>query len=322
MTGWTRVEVRLGALKSNLKLLRSKVPGSRVLAAVKANAYGHGLTTVAAALEDADALAVARLSEAETLRHAGVTTDIVLMAGVMSNAELEHAAALECGLIVHSEYQVELLEAASIRQRRVWLKIDSGMRRLGVEPEAAPALLSRLRRTASAGPIGLMTHLANANDTDNPTTVAQLNRFARVADVFGGDVSVANSAALVGWTSQMANTGRTGARGDVWIRPGISLYGIAPDEAHTAADFGLQPVMTFESVLIAVKPLALGEPVGYGGSWSTTRNTVIGIVAAGYGDGYEVYKDIDFVEWVNGEKWDNPREQAINLAASVVSEAA
>jgi alanine racemase len=281
-----RVEIRLDALRSNFDRLRSCLPGSRVLAAVKANAYGHGLTGISRALPDADALAVARLGEAETLREAGVANDIVLMGGVISRDELDRAGELACDLVVHSAHQVELLESSRISPRRVWLKVDSGMRRLGVLPEACGELIPRLRRCRSVGPLGIMTHLANADDTGDPASREQFRRFASAVDGFDGDISIANSAALLGWGDDIQPGRHWSVTGETWIRPGISLYGVSPLRGVSAADLGLQPVMNFDTVLIAVKRVSAGEPVGYGGTWASGRDTTLGIAAAGYGDGY------------------------------------
>jgi alanine racemase len=256
------------------------------MAAVKANAYGHGLLNIARSLSQADALAVARLSEAVILRHAGIDQDIVVLGGFLDRDELELSLKHNCTLVVHSEYQVGLLQEASATPGRIWLKIDTGMNRLGVSVDSVKALLARLRHCDCGHQLGLMTHLANADDVDDPMSDTQLQRFVELADDFEGDVSVANSAALLGWGAKINAAGMWNNSGNQWIRPGISLYGISPLRGRTAKDFNLQPVMQFESVLIAVKPVRKGDCVGYGGHWVAERDSVLGIVAAGYGDGY------------------------------------
>ncbi len=279
-----RIDIRLAALKHNFDHLKSTVPGCKTMVAVKANAYGHGLLNISRNLKDADALAVARLNEAVNLRDAGIDKDIVVLGGFIDGDELAHALALNCTLVVHSEYQVALLESGGDIAARIWLKIDTGMNRLGVAPERAVALIGRLRRCG--GDMGLMTHLANADDLGDPMSGIQLQRFLELANDFDGDVSIANSAALLGWQSQLNASDLWKNSGDHCIRPGLSLYGISPLKGKTAADFNLRAVMQFESALVAVKPVRKGESVGYGGHWRAERDSTLGIVAAGYGDGY------------------------------------
>ena len=302
MSFGARADIRLEALQHNFQLLKSQVPGCRVLAAVKANAYGHGIVPVSKALGDVDSLAVARLVEAETLRQAGVENDIVLMGGVLSDTELGRAAELNCDLVVHAEYQVELLARCTGASFRVWLKIDTGMHRLGVYPDAVPNLVDRLRDAAVVRRLGLMTHLANADDTGDDASRVQFEQFAALADGFDGDVSVANSAALLGWADDVRIDARWHATGETWIRPGVSLFGVSPLAGRTAASLGLEPVMNFEAPLLAVKPLAAGERVGYGGVWTAPRDTVLGIAAAGYGDGYSRVIPPDTPVLVNGRR--------------------
>lgn len=302
MSFGARAVIRLDALTANFETLRRTVPHSRVIAAVKANAYGHGIVTVSRALPDSDAFAVARLSEALKLRAAGIDNGIVLMGGVADRAELEVAAAERCDLIAHTEAQVALLECASVSPLRVWLKIDTGMNRLGVRPREAPVLIDRLRDCNSVGDLGLMTHLANADDVHDATTKVQLERFARLANGFDGDISIANSAALLGWVNHVADRTRWGNRGDLWIRPGIALYGISPLIDTPAHALGLRPVMQFETTLIAVKPIEKGECVGYGGTWQAGRDSILGIAAAGYGDGYPRFLPSGTPVLVNGRR--------------------
>ena len=282
MSFGARAEIRLDALKHNFETLKAPVPGAKVMVAVKANAYGHGLCTVSRALADADAFAVARLVEAQKLRKDGIDKPIVLMGGVGDLDDYALAARQGFALVIHTESQVALFEAAEIPAACVWLKIDTGMNRLGVRPENAPALIARIR---SAGPdckLGLMTHLANADDTTDPMSRIQIERFCALADQFDGDVSVANSAALLGFQREINSPGQWSNTGDIWIRPGISLYGVSPLLGKTAKELNLRSVMQFESELIAVKPIKKGERVGYGGCWLAECDSVIGIVAAGF----------------------------------------
>jgi alanine racemase len=177
-----------------------------------------------------------------------------------------------------------MLESIGPASATVWLKVDTGMHRLGVAMSEADSYLKRLRASAAVDDVRLMTHLANADDTADPTTAEQIRRFATIAADFDGDISISNSAALLGPAEQYQMAIRDNPR--VWVRPGIALYGISPFRNQTAAALGLEPVMQFESRLIAVKRIGKGDPVGYGGTWIADRDTTIGIVSAGYGDGY------------------------------------
>jgi len=297
-----RVEVRLDALKHNFEVLKSVVPGSRVMVAVKANAYGHGLLTVARTLTGADTFAVARLSEAIQLRQGGIEQTVVLLGGVSNRDELSLALANQCAVVIHSEYQVALLEAAKTLPHYLWLKIDTGMNRLGIRVQDTSALVARLRQLGCGCNLGLMTHFANADDVSDPTSTQQLQRFRAIADQFDGNLSVANSAALLGWQTQINTPGMWNNTGQMWSRPGLALYGVSPLVGATATDFDLRPVMHFGSTLIAVKRVCQGDRVGYGGHWLAQRDSILGIVAAGYGDGYSSFLPSGTPLLVNGRR--------------------
>lgn len=265
------------AIRHNLSRVRELAPGCRVLAVIKANAYGHGIVTAARALADADAFAVARLDEALVLREAGIGARIVLLEGVQDAGELALAAANALEPFVHHDGQIALLEAWRGEPLRVWLKIDSGMGRLGFRLPAAGAAAARLARCAGiAHPANLVTHLAEAEQRGNPLTRAQIDGFVQATAGLAGERSIANSAGLIGWPDAQAD----------WVRPGIMLYGISPFADAIGADLGLRPVMTFETCVIAIKDVAAGDRIGYGGTWTAKRRARIAIAAAGYGDGY------------------------------------
>jgi alanine racemase len=249
-----------------------------VLAVIKANAYGHGLVTVAEALSAADAFAVARVEEAIALRQAGCRSRIILLEGVRDALELETAARHALEPFVHQDRQLALLEAWHGPQIfRVWLKIDSGMHRLGFTPAEVPAAAARLGACKFvAQPFQLATHLADAERTEHPGSRAQIEGFAAATASFAGERSVANSAGLIAWPA---------ARAD-WVRPGIMLYGISPFADKIGSDLGLRPVMTFETRIIALKDVAAGDCVGYGGTWTASGASRIAVAAVGYGDGY------------------------------------
>jgi alanine racemase len=272
------VTIDTGALKHNLQVIRRFAPKSRVMAVIKANAYGHGLVIAARALEAADAFGVARVSEGLTLREAGIKTPIVLLEGVFDRQQLDAAAAADLELVVHSPEQIELLRAARADvQFKVWLKLDSGMNRLGFKGEAfrsAHSALSAL--SALKDSVKLMTHLACADTPELPTTAEQLMVFAAATQSLEGERSMESSAALLCFPDSQAD----------WIRPGLLLYGISPFRGSKGADHGLRPVMTLRSQIIAVKDIVAGDQVGYGGDWTATRPTRLAIAAIGYGDGY------------------------------------
>ncbi|MDH3532084.1 MAG: alanine racemase [Gammaproteobacteria bacterium] len=286
MTFGARALIRLDALRDNLKVIRSAAPGSRVMAVVKANAYGHGMVTVARTLDDADSFGVARLPEAVRLHESGIEKPIVLLAGVLTPLELDEAMRRKFEIVVHCVEQIELLEAAPAGATTVWLKFDTGMNRLGFAPDAAASLIDRLRACEAVAELRLMSHLASADELDNTMTDEQVDRFRTIVAGFTGAVSIANTPGMMGWPQIAAAREHLGFTGDHWIRPGLALFGISPFAGRTAADLGLKPVMQFEARLIAVKPLHEGARVGYRGRYRCQNDTTLGIISAGYGDGY------------------------------------
>ena len=273
-----RAVVDAAALRHNLRQVRRVAPESRVMAVIKANAYGHGLVPAAKALAEADGFAVARLGEGLALRAAGLTNRILLLEGVFSAEQLAAAAQARFELMVHSFEQLELLEALSgDAQVTAWIKVDSGMNRLGFRLDEFGAAYERLRRNAHvhADPT-LVTHLACADDRRDTRTGQQLADFAAATSGLAGARSIANSAGVLAWPT---------ARAD-WVRPGLMLYGVSPFPSGTGAELGLRPAMTLRTQVIAVKDVMAGETVGYGGAWTAARATRMAVVAAGYGDGY------------------------------------
>lgn len=256
------------------------------MAVIKANAYGHGMLDVAEQLEDVDGLAVARLPEAMRLRKAGIDKPITLLSGVFSPDELQIAADNHLDVVVHCEEQLEWLNSEVDAPLTVWLKVDTGMNRLGFTPERAIELKERLADATAVGELRLMTHFADADNTQGPLTEQQFERIAAVVDGFEGSVSLANSPAILGWPHIAAARESLRFSGDLWIRPGLALFGISPFADRTGSDLGLQAVMHFEAHLIAKKLLLAGGHVGYHGRYISDRDTKIGIIAAGYGDGY------------------------------------
>jgi len=274
-----RAWIDLDALRSNLAVARASARGARVLAVVKADAYGHGAVAVSRAIEGrCDALGVACLEEAMELRDAGVRSPILLMEGVFSPDEILVAAQHRIGMVVHREEQLGWLLHSRVQSPvSCWLKLDTGMHRLGFDPPGFLPVLHALQGAPQVSELVLMTHLARADELGEPFTRQQIGRFREwTRGQAGLPRSLANSAALLAWPE---------ALGD-WVRPGIMLYGASPlGEGHESAG-RLRPVMRLESELIAVRELGVGEAIGYGGRFVCDRPMRIGVVAIGYADGY------------------------------------
>jgi alanine racemase len=286
VTFGARALIRLGALKKNLNVIRDAAPGAKVMAVIKANAYGHGMEAVAQTLDTVDAFAVARLPEAVQLHEFGIDKPLVLLAGVLTDNELKEALTRGFEIVVHCMEQVDLLEASSSGSTVVWLKFDTGMNRLGFAPEAASVLIERLSACPAVSELRLMSHLASADELDSVVTDEQFACFREVVEGFEGAVSLANTPATMGWP-QIAEAHETlGFSGDHWVRPGLALFGVSPFAGRTGIDLGLTPVMQFEARLIAKKPLLEGARVGYRGRYRAQSDTTLGIISAGYGDGY------------------------------------
>ncbi len=291
MTRPTRARISRAALAANLARVRAAAPGCRVIAVVKANAYGHGLLPVARALSRTDAYAVARVDEALALREAGLAHPVLLLEGPLEASDLEQAARFHLDLVVHAGEQLDMLAHYRGPARfTLWLKFDTGMNRLGFPLESFDAVMSRVQSlNCVARPLRLMTHLACADERGHPHTRRQLERIRAGLAVRGCDLSIANSAGILGLPEVLqAPTALAGAPATPcnWVRPGVMLYGISPLRGRDAGAVGLEPAMTFQTRLIALRHVVRGESVGYGATWTADRDTLIGIAAAGYGDGY------------------------------------
>ncbi len=260
------------ALQNNLHVAR-RVAKSRIMAVIKANGYGHGLLQVAEALADADGFALLDIQDAIRLREAGYKQTILLLEGCFETSDLELVAQYKLSCVIHSQWQIEMLDACPGRVD-VWLKVNSGMNRLGFLPEQLAASMEALRRHRAVGEIVLMSHFAHA---DEPRGVSeQLELLNEIAAQYRVARSFANSAALLRYPA---------THGD-WVRPGIMLYGASPFADVAAQQLGLRPAMTLMSRIIAVQDLKSGDEVGYGGLFRAERPMRIGIVACGYADGY------------------------------------
>lgn len=277
----TQARIDRSALLHNLQRVRTLAPGRRVLAMVKADAYGHGLTEVAKALTgQADGLGVACIPEALALRATGLTGRIVVMQGFKDRDELAAARARSIDVVIHDPEQLACLESAGYAggtALTVWVKIDTGMHRIGFLPEEVPEVCARLRRSQGVHPeLHFLSHFACADDPASTLTDRQITRFKQATQDVPGPRSLSNSAGIL--TLPEAHFD--------WVRPGIMLYGGSPFAHLTAASFGLRPVMTLEAPLIAIHRRSAGDTIGYGSTYRCPQETRIGIVAIGYGDGY------------------------------------
>ncbi|MBS0546055.1 MAG: alanine racemase [Proteobacteria bacterium] len=269
-----RALIDLAALRHNYRLARER-HGSRALAVVKANAYGHGAVQCAGALAGlADGFAVAFLEEALELRAAGIRQPILLLEGVFEMDELADVRRHELWTVVHHEEQLRMIEAATLPGPiNVWLKVNSGMNRAGFVGDAVRAAWQRLHDSGKVASITLMTHFARADEPHVISTTEQIERFDAATLDLPGARSMANSGGVLGWPAAHRD----------WARPGILLYGADPMPGEGN---GLQPVMSLESGIIGVREIETGEPLGYGARFVAERPTRVGLVAMGYADGY------------------------------------
>ncbi|WP_108945430.1 alanine racemase [Shewanella halifaxensis] len=278
MKPFPRAEISRHALKNNLARLHELAPSSKVMAVVKANGYGHGLLNVAQCLDNADGFGLARLEEALALRAGGVCAKLLLLEGFFRATDLATLVEHDIETVVHHESQIEMLEQAQLSKPvTVWMKVDSGMHRLGFVPDEFHAVYQRLLACKNiAKPINLMTHFACADEPENNYTATQLATFEALTQGLPGERTLANSAGALFWQQSQAN----------WIRPGIALYGVSPVVGDLGTKHGLIPAMELVSQLIAIRDHKAGQPVGYGSHWVADKNTKLGVVAIGYGDGY------------------------------------
>ncbi|MER2493164.1 alanine racemase [Catenovulum sediminis] len=289
-------EINLSALNHNLNVVIKHCPNSKILAVCKANGYGHGIVEVATALNAANAYGVARLEEAIELRNAGITKPIVLLEGFFNTQDIALIAKHKITICLQNHWQLSQLEQAQIKPSEpLWLKVDSGMTRLGFyhhEVEQALSRLEKLNYTISE--TVLSSHFACADELDNPLTNSQLKRFNEILATHSKQkalqASMANSAAVL--TLPEAHFD--------WVRPGIMLYGISPMLYSHADEYQLKPVMTLKSKLISVKKVPAGTYIGYGARWLTQAETHIGVVAIGYGDGYPRHAKDGTPVYING----------------------
>lgn len=292
---WRRARVTLNsnALSHNLNRVREFSPNSQIMAVIKASAYGHGMLTAAAQLDAADMFALAMPQEAFVLRQSGCTKPILVLHGFSTIEELEKFSTLTISTVVHQSQQLnQLLESRLCAPLDVWLKVDTGMHRLGISSDNVAAYLDQLRNSDNVRNVYLMSHFANADNVDNKLNNSQLYSFLNVTNNADVSRSMANSAAIMRLPQSHFEV----------VRPGIMLYGSSPFSDASAADLDLRAVMQFESELIDIKPVRAGESIGYGSTFNVEKDLIMGIVAAGYGDGYPRHAQSGTPVWLNGQR--------------------
>ncbi|WP_394170395.1 alanine racemase [Saccharospirillum alexandrii] len=283
------------ALQYNLQRVRTLAPGVRIWAVVKADGYGHGAVQVAQALHQADGFAVATLAEAQALRDAGIDSPILLLEGTLGPLQALDAVRLGCDTVVHQTEQLSYLEAMADRlgKQRIWLKVDTGMHRLGVAPAQVPEFVKRIQAIRPMQPVNLMTHFSSADEPEAPYTAMQIARFNELARALPGThLCLANSAGVMAWPESHAD----------WVRPGIMLYGASPGFGKTGLALGLKPAMRLTAPVIALRTVPAGEWVGYGARWQAKRESRIATLAIGYGDGYPRHAPDNTPVWLSGQR--------------------
>lgn len=278
MSRATQATIHLGAMRRNLARIRERAPGVQVMAIVKADAYGHGLERTARALNDADAFGVAAIGDGLRLRAAALAHRIVVLSGLDEAADLAEFRRLHLDAVIHHDAQLAWLEAdRDPRPIRVWLKLDTGMHRLGFASERAAEVFARLRALPNVdADIALMTHFAASDEFDNALTAQQIARFEAATAQLPGPRTLANSAAVLGWSN---------SHGD-WLRVGGLLYGLSVIAGKSGIDLGFEAAMTLSTKLISVNRVQRGERIGYAATWECPEDMPVGVAAIGYGDGY------------------------------------
>lgn len=272
-----RALIDAGALRHNLARVRKLAPGCRVMAVIKSNAYGHGMAAVSRAIAGrVDAFAVATLREGIDCRAANSSLPVTVLSGLHDPASLDLCGRHRLEPVVHTPAHVQWVEAYRGAPLTLWLKIDTGMKRLGIAPGEVADAVARLRRSKQVEGIGLMSHLANADGPEDDLSDRQLRRFKQCTDAYELVRSLANSAGVMKWPQTHFN----------WVRPGIMLYGGSPLMGCRGPELDLRPAMRLEARLLSVRNIAAGRPVGYGGDYVTPAPARIGVVGFGYGDGY------------------------------------
>jgi len=273
-----RALINPDALRHNLERVRAHVSVTHVMAIAKADGYGHGLPWVARVLSGADAFGVASLEEAIRLREAGIEQPVVMLEGFFQPDELPQLVQHRIESVVHHWSQLWDLEHAERLNGTidVWVKVDTGMHRIGFNPEAVPEVVRRLKVCMAVGRVRTLSHFPCADNRFDTTTPYQIRTFDELTHNLNTERSLANSAGIINWPSSHFE----------WVRPGIMLYGVSPTIGVTARELDLRPVMTLESEIISIAARRKGDAIGYGGDYVCPEDMPVGVVAIGYGDGY------------------------------------
>ena len=276
----SRAIIDLEALRHNYRYLKEAAGGNRLIAVIKADAYGHGAVEVATALTDADAFAVASVGEGLALREAGITQKIIVMGGFVRVAELQSCIDHSLEPVLHQQFHLDCLhDVSDLGDLEVWLKIDTGMGRLGFPRERARAIVDFLTSLNTLGNLRMMTHLAHADAVDNNFTALQMEQVKSLG-LDDYEWGIANSAGILGWPE----THR------IWVRAGIALYGADPLSDRKQMQRELRPAMVMKSLVLAVNAHLKGDMIGYGNTYTCPGDMMIAVVATGYADGYPRHK--------------------------------
>lgn len=293
MTRPVHASIDSAALQHNLTRVRQLAPEARVMAIVKADAYGHDLLISSHALKMADSIGLLELDDAITLRKAGFTQPICLLEGFFEADEIRLIASYQLEPVIHSKWQLDTLESFKDELNlSVWLKVDTGMNRLGFSPSEFKVILTRLTTMQCIKKVAVMSHLANADTLENLATAKQLRDFIDITESEGLPRSLANSAAILGHSDCQLD----------WVRPGIMLYGSSPFAESSAKDLNLKPVMSLQSKIISIKNCSKGDAIGYGSTWICPEDMSVAVIACGYGDGYPRHAPAGTPIMVAGQK--------------------
>jgi alanine racemase len=283
--------INQASLRHNLSIVRQLTPKSKIMSVVKANGYGHGLINVAQGLNESDGFAVLTLNEAIDLRENGFEQDILLLEGAFESYEISIAAKMRINLVVHNQHQLEMINDAKLKQPiDIHFKINTGMNRLGFNPQDSREIIESLKNKSYIKSMTLMTHFATA---DEPKGVDwQLNVFNNIANQFNFSRSVANSASILNFKNTHLE----------WVRPGIMLYGASPIVEKKSRSFNLKPAMQLKSKIIAIQNLSKDDSIGYGDSFKAKDDMRIAVVACGYADGYPRHAPSGTPVYIEGKK--------------------
>jgi len=286
------VVIDRSAMKHNLQRVRELVPNAKVMAVIKANGYGHSIDVAAQVFEGADEFAVTSLDDVDRLRDSGVQKTITLLSSTFTAEQLNRMSAQRVRPVIYDLEQLsQLAKIDTGAQLDLWLKVDTGMGRLGLCVEDAHLIAPRLLSQPGVNSVSAMTHLANADDPDHPSNHRQIKNFLQFTKHYDfSDVSIMNSAGTVAFSDHAQDI----------VRPGIILYGISPQLGNSAHSLNLRPAMSFKSELISVKRLPVGSTVGYGASYTLDSDSRVGVISCGYADGYPRHASSGTPVLING----------------------